>query len=349
MPILNKEDISEVNRYNEYIKNTQGASFMQDVAWGKCKKGWQKEYVYTLENENITSAMSCLIKKIPKLNRSVIYVPRGPVCDINNLEKLDALLKEASPIVKKYNAIMIKFDPEIKKDLELKNKFLKNGFKVVEKQSKLIQAKYNMILDVENKNIDELLKSFASKTRYNLNYGIRKGVKVVYSNKKEDLKIFYNLYLQMCERKSIGAREYSYFENLLDSYNKENIRIYLSKYENEYLTGAIALNYAGTTYYLYGASGDKKRNLKASYALQFEMIKWACKTKCRKYNFGGLLNPVNENGLFIFKVGFTGEKGVLEYIGEIDKVYNKPLYYMYNFVLPKFRYIIRKIKKLKTE
>ena len=37
------------------------------------------------------------------------------------------------------------------------------------------------------------------------------------------------------------------------------------------------------------------------------------------------------------------------YIGEINKVYNYPLYILYNFILPKFRSIIRKVKGFKTQ
>ena len=349
MPILNKDDKKEVERYNKYVREAYGTNFMQDISWGNIKKGWKREYVYTLKNGKINSAMSCLVKKLPKLNYSIIYVPRGPVCDIYDIQKIENLLEEAKPLVKKYKAIMIKFDPEIKKDSKLYKMYTKSGFKIVSKQSKLIQAKYNMVINLEDKTLDELLKSFASKTRYNINYGIRKGVKTRYSNSEEDLKVFYKLYLEMCERKHIGAREYNYFKTLLNSFEKENMRIYLSSFEGEDLTATIAINYAGTTHYLYGASGNKKRNLKASYSLQLEMIKWAIETKCKKYNLGGLLNPVDENGLFRFKVGFSGEEGVVEYIGEINKVYNKFMYFLYNFILPKFRYIVRKLKGFKTE
>lgn len=279
----------------------------------------------------------------------MIYVPRGPVCNIEDIETIKLLIKELEDIRKKNKVIVLKFDPQIEKNIDIYNLYKKNKFKIVSKQNLLIQPKFNMVIDVKDKSEKELLDSFASKTRYNINYSFRKNVKTYYSNRMEDLKIFYDLYVIMCKRKNIGIREYNYFETLFNSYTIEQFRIYIAKHEEDYLAATIAINYGGCVYYLYGATNNIKRNLKASYALQLEMIKWAIETKCDLYNLGGLLNPVHENGLYRFKIGFTSDAGVKEYIGEINKVYNYPLYILYNFVLPKFRSIIRKVKGFKTQ
>lgn len=63
MPILNKDDIDMVSKYNSFVKNYPCASFMQDVNWGNLKKNWKKEYIYLERNKKIYAAMSCLIKK----------------------------------------------------------------------------------------------------------------------------------------------------------------------------------------------------------------------------------------------------------------------------------------------
>ncbi|MNW07365.1 FemAB family protein [compost metagenome] len=72
------------------------------------------------------------------------------------------------------------------------------------------------------------------------------------------------------------------------------------------------------------------------------MIKWGLQNRCNNYDFGGVLILDSENGLYKFKSGFCKQKGVTEYIGEIDKVYNKALYIAYTKGLP----IIKKIKKI---
>ena len=78
-----------------------------------------------------------------------------------------------------------------------------------------------------------------------------------------------------------------------------------------------------------------------NYAMQWEMIKWALETKCTNYDFGGVLNLDSNNGLFRFKSGFCKKEGVTVLIGEIDKVYDKKIYFAYSKVFPK----VKKIKK----
>lgn len=136
----------------------------------------------------------------------MIYVPRGLVCNIEDIETIKLLIKELEDIRKKNKAIVLKFDPHIEKNIDIYNLYKKNKFKIVSKQNLLIQLKFNMVIDVKDKSEKELLDSFASKTRYNINYSFRKNVKTYYSNRMEDLKIFYDLYVIMCKRKNIGLR-----------------------------------------------------------------------------------------------------------------------------------------------
>ena len=86
MPILNKDNIEELNKYKDFLNKFENVSFMQAIEWGNVKNNWIQEIVYLEENGNIIAGMSLIIKKINKLKTSLIYVPRGPVCDITNIE-----------------------------------------------------------------------------------------------------------------------------------------------------------------------------------------------------------------------------------------------------------------------
>ena len=37
MPILNKKNKKQVEKYNNFVKKYKGASLMQDLSWGKVK------------------------------------------------------------------------------------------------------------------------------------------------------------------------------------------------------------------------------------------------------------------------------------------------------------------------
>ena len=70
------------NEYESYVSKQQGISFMQSEKWSKVKTDWLSEQIL-LKDEcgYVQSAVQMLIKKIPFLHTSFIYVPRGPLID----------------------------------------------------------------------------------------------------------------------------------------------------------------------------------------------------------------------------------------------------------------------------
>lgn len=349
MPILDINNKDEVTKYKEYINKSKYARLTQALEWADVKNNWKKEIVYLEENGNIIASMMLLIQSMKIGGYNIMYAPRGPVCDIYDINTVNRLIKEAEPLIKKYKACMIKFDPQVPYTDSLNELYLSNGFKTSGKNpdhDDLIQPVHEAILNIENKTYDELMKSFAEKTRYNIRLSSRKGVEVRHSHKEEDLKVFYKLYEITTLRDKIGKRSYEYFKNMLDSYDKEHLRIYVTSHDGVDLSAAIAVTYGPEMFYLYGASSNEKRNLMPNYAMQSEMIKWGIEKKCSIYNFGGILHLDKNNGLYKFKTGFCKEEGITNYIGEIDKVYNVPLYFLYRNILPMFKKIRRGIRKL---
>jgi len=352
MPILNKQNEKDVKRYEEYISSYDGSSLMQSLNWAKVKFGWIQEAVYIEEDGNIIAAMTLLLEKVPHTNSYLMYAPRGPVCDISNIELVKRLVVEAEKLKEKYKVFLLKFDPNIKYDERLEMIYKEAGFKVLNKQvdkDDLIQPLHDMVLDIDNISEEDLMKTFAEKTRYNIRLSKRKGVEVYYSRSEEDLKKFYELYKITAIRDKIGCRAYEYFDAMLKSYDEKHLRIYISKHENDYLSAAIALNYGNELFYLYGASSNEKRNLMPNYLMQWEMIKWGLETGCKKYNFGGVLNLDPQNGLYKFKIGFCKKDGITEYIGEIDKVYDNFMYNLYTKGLPVLKKIKRNIRNVKRK
>ncbi len=352
MPILNKQNEEEVRRYESYISSYDGSSLMQSLNWAKSKFGWMQEAIYLEEDGTIVAAMTLLLEKVPHTNTYLMYAPRGPVCDINNIELVKKLVEETEKLRQKYKIFLLKFDPNIKYDEKLEMLYKEAGFNVLNKQvdkDDLIQPLHDMILNIEAISQEDLMKTFAEKTRYNIRLAKRKGVEVYYSRKEEDLKIFYELYKITAIRDKIGCRAYEYFETMLKSYNEKQLRIYISKHEEDYLSAAIAINYGNELFYLYGASSNEKRNLMPNYLMQWEMIKWGLETDCKKYNFGGVLNLDPQNGLYKFKIGFCKKDGITEYIGEIDKVYDKFMYTLYTKGLPILKKVKRSIRNIKRK
>lgn len=352
MPILNKQNEEEVKKYESYISTYDGSSLMQSLNWAKVKFGWIQEAVYLEENDEIIAAMTVLLEKVPHTNMYLMYAPRGPVCDINNIELVKKLINEVEKLKEKYKIFLLKFDPNVEYNERLEILYKDAGFKVLNTnvdKDDLIQPLHDMILKIDDIAEEDLMKSFSEKTRYNIRLAKRKGVEVYYSRDEKDLKIFYELYKITAIRDKIGCRAYEYFETMLKAYDEKHMRIYIAKHDEDFLSAAIALNYGNELFYLYGASSNEKRNLMPNYLMQWEMIKWGLDTKCKKYNFGGVLNLDPQNGLYKFKIGFCKKDGVTQYIGEIDKVYNNFMYILYTKALPilkKIKRVIRNVKRM---
>ena len=349
MPVLDKNNKELVEKYKEFISTHERTSALQDLNWSYVKKGWIGEAVYVEKSGIITAAASFIIRKFIG-NYTIMYAPRGPVCDIYDVSLVNELIKEAEPLVKKYNAYVIKFDPEVKTDNKLISMYKNSGYKVRTAKtgnSELIQPVYNMILNIEGKTEEEVFKGYSEKTRYNIRVAEKKNIEVTYSRNIDDLKTFFELSEITIKRDKIAGRRYDYYERILEAFDESHLRIYLAKYEGEPLSGALSLKYGQKVFYIYGASSNEKRNYMPNYLLQHEMIKWAIENNLKEYDFGGVYNLTKEDGLYKFKEGFCRQEGVTTFLGEIDKVYNRKIYFVYAKLLPlykKTRSIIKKIK-----
>ena len=346
MPILDITNASDVKRYQAFVRNSAFATATQDMNWANIKKGWSSAQVYVEKQGQIIGAMSLVIKKMAGF--SMLYAPRGPVANPTDLETIQALLVEVKSFAKKNRAFVLRFDPEVKQDDQLCKSYQDLGLIVRGKEidkNALIQPIYNMILSLKDETEESLLARFSQKTRYNINLSKRKGVEVSYDSSESYLKIFYELYEIMSVRNHLVIRNYEYFQDMLKAFEGK-IRIYLTKHEDDYLSGAIAIMYGDKLWYIYGASSNEKRNLMPNYLMQWEMIRWGLENGIHRYDFGGVFELNKEEGLYKFKEGFCREEGVTELIGEVDKVYKPLVYKLFTDVYPRLQKL--KIKLLRN-
>ena len=237
-------------------------------------------------------------------------------------------------------------------DEEFKNIIKELGYKTkknIKDINQVIQPKYVFRLDVKNKTEEELLKSFESKTRYNIRLATKKGVTTRVGT-RDDLKIFYDIMKTTGSRDDFFIRPLSYFQKIYDSMGPEHVRLIIAEYENEPIAAVLPILYGNKVWYLYGGSSNKHRNLMPNYLLQWEMIKWALENKCDWYDFRGVSGFKSENdpqyGVYKFKKGFNPV--FMEFIDEMYIVYNPFINAIFNFtkgVYDKLNSIKSKFKK----
>jgi len=341
MAILDKSNKEDVKRYDNFVLHSKFRSVTQDRRWSEVKDDWGNEHVYLEKDGEIIAAMSILIKRLP-LGYSVLYAPRGPVCDIFDMELVQEILKEAEAVAKKNKAIMLKFDPEVSYSDELYNLYKDAGFRLISKdddQDKLIQPRMNMILQLEDHDEETIMTKFSKGCRSTIRGAIRKGVEVRYSRSDEDIETFHKIYEEMALRNKITTRSVEYFKLMRDSF--DSLRVYLTYHEEDVLAASVTINYNGKFYYLYAGSNNVKRNLNPNHVMNYELIKWAIEEGAEQYDFGGVFELNSNDGLYKFKKSFCNKDEPAQYIGEIDKVYNS---LMYN-VLEKFIPLVKNFRK----
>lgn len=320
--MLTNEQTAKTKELYNFLQSNNKSHYLQSPQWEEVKANWKHEMLVVENNEKIIGTMSVLLKKIPLLNSYMMYAPRGFICDFNNKEALEKLTEEVKKIAKKYNAFIFRMDPDISDNNHNFKEMMKSlGYKL-KTDSKTIQPQFVYRLDIKGKTPEMLLKSFKSKTRYNINLAIRRNVKVREAQ-KSDIPIFYKILKHTAKRDNFCIHDISYYERIIDNFGPNHAKIFIAEYENEPIAAAMSILYGNKTWFLYGGSTDKNRNYMPTYLIQWEMIKWAIENNCDIYDFGGVSGYKNENnpmyGVYRFKKGFNGE--VVKFTDELYIVF----------------------------
>lgn len=335
MPVVDKNNLAELEKYESFIKSSPYGHFMQSVNWAKVKNNWESDYIY-LEDEdgNIIAAISILSVKNDGIN-SFMYAPRGPVCDIEDKEVFTKLIEEARQVVKDRNGFLLRIDPEVNFDEEIKD-YIQDldieGLRmrtIGEDEHSFSNPRMHMMADISGKTFDDYFNGLRSKDRNRMKIPYKENLNISRIRRNDEdflqaLDIFYELTKIMAERQGISYRPKEYFLRMFDSF--DDMVIYQSSDENEVLASSIVLNYNKKSFYAYSASSNENRKARAPYHINLEAIKDACEINKSEYDMGGIFNAQDDDGLYGFKKVFCGEEGLRSFIGELDIVYNEELY-----------------------
>ena len=304
--------------------------FQQTDFWCdfKCAHGWQK---ISADGVNV------LVRTFKKafVHFSLAYIPLAPEKNAGESEeeylgRVGELTSKIKPLLPK-NTLCARFDlPLDFSSVEERDSFvsrvpvLSKKAKLLLKKSKVdIQPPDSTFLDL-SKSEEELLASMKNKWRYNVRYAGKHGVEVravtaESADFEKDLDSFYALYQTTASRDGIGLHPKSYYKDLLErgaasekngGDDKTKITLYIASHEGEDLAAIITLFNKSEAIYLYGCSGNNKRNLMPAYLVQWTAIQDAMVFGGKIYDFYGMPPTDDENhpmhGLYLFKTGFGG-------------------------------------------
>ena len=159
---------------------------------------------------------------------------------------------------------------------------------------------------------------------------------------EDQVRAFHTLYAETAERDHFTPRPAAYFATMVANLSGEDpdrIKLWFAHHEGDLVAATIAIRVGKHTWYSYGASSSAKREVRASNAIQWAMIRDALATGADVYDLRGITDTLASEdpqlGLIQFKVGTGGE--AVEYVGEWDLPLNRALYAAFDLYLKRRR------------
>ncbi len=348
------------SQHLDYIAARSSVSFLQTPAWGKAKSGWTPVSLGWFDGDALVGAGLMLMRKVPRVNRFLAYLPEGPDLDWENLDVVSKALDALVVYSQNQGVFQIKIGPHvwtrrwhsetIKESIaqsshlsisELSpDEVSTAGAHVTQRLRDLgwmqpkttdsgfgdYQPRFVFQLNLNGKTIENIFEDFNQLWRRNIRKAEKEGVTVRLGT-KDDLALFHACYVETAQRDRFIPRPLSYFNAMWDAMRAESAgRILLFIAEHPEHSGAIAattMTQVGDhAWYSYGASTTAARDLRPSNAIQWAMIQHAHTHGAKTYDMRGISDTLDpENHLFGLIQFKLGTGGYAqEYVGEWDFV-----------------------------
>ena len=282
---------------------------LQTSAWAEFRGKWGNEVVET-EYGVLT------LHKLPFTNYKIGMFIKGVKPTKEMLDYLKKLSAEK-------NLVFIKLEPNVEKSDQLV-KLIQSAGAV---PGKTLFTPTTFWIDLRPAEQD-ILKSFSSKTRYNIRLAERKGVTVKEDNSDKAFEKYLDLTRETVSRQGFYAHSEHYhrlmWECLRPHNEKPIAHLLTATYQGEIITTWILFEWRNFLYYPYGASTEKHKEVMANNLIMWEAIKFGKKLGLTTFDLWG---REEGKGFTKFKEGYNPK--VIEFLGTWDLVINKPLYAIY--------------------
>lgn len=188
--------------------------------------------------------------------------------------------------------------------------------------------------------LKKIYSQMHQKGRYNARLAQKKGLTVSNTLTPED---FYELLIKTSSRDGFSINPLAYYQALFQL-PANKLHKYAIYKDQKLIAAAVTLDHDSTTYYLYGASSIKHRNLMAPYLIQFSAITDAHKRKQKTYDFLGVspYSPHPLDKVSEFKRKFGGQ--IIHYQNN-QIVIHKPILFSLLRIRKLIKYIKSKLNK----
>jgi len=312
-------EITDRAQWNDFLMSQPSEHLLQSYEWGELHQylGGRIYRLAALENGRMVGAMFLTVTHvpipvpIPGLRFDWLYCSHGPTVERPDSPALAALIESAHRIARREHAVLLRLEPNIADDDPNLDVWIKAyaslGFSTNPIST---HGRRSWVLDIRP-SAEELLGNFKMTWRQNVRAAERKGVIVREATSDVDFDAYYNLLQITSERDAFFIHSKDYHREILRSFAaKGDAVLYLAEHEGEALAAKMLIRFGDWCWDMFGASSNNKRNLKATYLLQYHCFQWAKERGCSYFDFRTIpevLEPGEEMwGVYEYKKGFGG-------------------------------------------
>lgn len=327
--------------WDAFVHAHPRAHILQAARWADLKgaHGWRSDRVALVDGGRIVAGAQLLFRPLPFRLGSLAYVAMAPLLTAPAHEKplWDALHRCA----KRHGAAFLRCEPGIFAAGERPPDLAALGFRETDQT---IQPPRTVILDISGDD-DAILARMNQGTRRKIRQSIKPENGVRYSEGSRGDMAKFNALMQVTgSRNDFGVHAPGYYDLAYDLFVPHDAALLLAEHEGDVLAGIMVFALGRTAWYLYGASSNDKRNLMATYGIQWTAIQWAKRRGCTHYDLWGIPDAPPEQleaefearsdglwGVYGFKRGWGGE--IVRSLGAWDNVYNPIIYAAYQWAV----------------
>jgi vancomycin resistance protein VanK len=336
------------DEHRAFIAAQPWASFLQTPAWATVKSEWRGESLGWYDGDRLVGAGLVLYRRLPRLKRSLAYLPEGPVIEwgaddlgdlltpmTDHLKKQGAFgIRMGPPVVtRRWTAEQVKAgiaDESVRSLTELAPSVRSSaGARVVQQLEALGwtrlaaeggfaagQPRYTFVIplvadDGTRRTEDDVLAGMNQLWRRNIRKADKAGVTVSVGT-REDLKAFHDLYVHTAARDHFTPRPLAYFETMYDALGADEegrITVWLAHHEGDLVAATIGVRVGRHAWYSYGASSTDKREVRGSNAVQWAMIRDAIAHGADVYDLRGITDTLDPDDSHVGLIQFKAGTG----------------------------------------
>lgn len=294
------QNIDEANReyWDREIQQLEHAHPFNTYGWSVVRgiDGWLFSHILALKDGTVVGAVNLLRKRIPFCGMSIMYSPRGFLCDPYDTETLHAMLEKIREEAKESRAVFCRIDPNIPEDdiSENSDPFEEAGFEHLTRR----WTYWNAPRDVYRVDLrkggdeEELFELIDPKARTGVRKARKEGVIIRPAENLSEVRGFYDVYKKFAVDKGFLLRGFDYQQRLWDEFisRKKGI-LTLSIYDGEIIGGQICLISGPMCVEMHRGVSYKYHRLRVNEALVWDGICWAKANGCEWYCQRGAGSP----------------------------------------------------------